>query len=88
MRSSPYNDGAWRKLSRRVRAEEPVCWADGCGEPSTSTDHIVPVLEAPELRLVRSNCRGACSKHNMGLVAPRYALMARISRAPAEVRAW
>ncbi len=83
-----YEQDAWRKLSRQVRLEEPICYEPGCGQPSTSADHIVPVLEWPAGGLRRDNVRGSCSKHNMGRVAPRYAQMAKISRRPAEVRPW
>ena len=81
-------DYAWQKLSRQVRAERPVCEVDGCMAPSTSTDHIVPLSEAPHLRLVRSNLRATCHLHNEGRVTRRRQLRARVLTSPAVVREW
>ena len=85
MTRNPY-DYAWSKLSKRVRIEEPFCYA--CGAPSTSADHIVPVSERPDLRLVRSNVRGSCAKHNEGRVSGRRDRISRILNSPATVREW
>ena len=54
---------AVRKLARRVLREEPLCRscrADGRVERARLVDHIVPVRQAPELRLVRSNLQPLC----------------------------
>ncbi len=34
------------------------------GDPATEVDHIIPVSEVPELRLVLSNLRAACKPCN------------------------
>lgn len=57
-----YNTREWKRLSQRVRAEQPYCYA--CNQPSTSTDHIVPLDEGGTN--ARSNLRGSCSLHNQG----------------------
>lgn len=61
-KGDPRGTMEWRRLRDQVVAEEPVCWLrlDGCTYWSTTGDHIVPVVERPELALVRSNVRGAC----------------------------
>lgn len=32
----------WRQLRKMILARDPVCQAEGCGEPSTDVDHIKP----------------------------------------------
>src|SRR4051812_19031318 len=54
----------WRKLRARVLAEEPGCYIDGCGWPSTQVDHVIPLQMRPDLAHVRSNLRGICASHN------------------------
>lgn len=81
-------DYAWTQLSKRVRLEEPTCYAPGCGAPSTSADHIVPVSEAPWLRLERSNIRGSCATHNMGRVTGRRKLKEQVVRSTTQRREW
>jgi 5-methylcytosine-specific restriction endonuclease McrA len=56
----------WRRLRARVVAEEPICWLrlPGCTVRSTTADHIIPISVRPDLRMVRSNLRGACSHCN------------------------
>ena len=82
-------DYAWSKLSKLVLARANWrCYKPGCNRRATSTDHIVPVLDWPEGRLMESNCRASCSLHNMGLVMPKLAAMARINRNPQPRRAW
>ena len=59
----PRSTNAWRKLSKQVVREEPVCWLRFpgiCTGASTTGDHVKPVLTHPELALIRSNVRGAC----------------------------
>jgi len=61
-----YN-GAWRRLRILVKAEEPLCREClklGLVEATTEIDHILPVRTHPELRLVRSNLAGLCSRHH------------------------
>lgn len=57
---------AWRRLAKQVIREEPVCWLQlpGCTKISTTADHIIPLIIAPQLALMRSNCRGACKRCN------------------------
>ena len=56
-------DADWRRLRQQVLAEEPHC--QFCREQGRITgardiDHIIPVREKPDLRLVRSNLRALC----------------------------
>lgn len=55
-----YDSRAWRRLSARVLAEEPICqgwpYGSGCGKPTTIVDHIV-ALQDGGARMERSNCR-------------------------------
>lgn len=62
----PRGTQAWRRLAKQAAVEEPLCWLglEGCAHLSTTGDHVVPVVEAPELALVRSNVRGACRPCN------------------------
>src|SRR4051794_10040219 len=62
----PRSTQAWRKLAKQVAREEPVCWLqfEGCTGASTTGDHVIPVVVRPDLALVRSNVRGACSACN------------------------
>lgn len=62
----PRSTQAWRKLAKQVAREEPVCWLqlDGCTGASTTGDHVIPVVDRPDLALVRSNVHGACSPCN------------------------
>lgn len=61
-------DRTWRKLRLLVLAEEPLCrfcLEEGRVRASEHVDHIIPLRERPDLRLVRSNLRGLCeSCHN------------------------
>lgn len=63
----PRETRAWRKLRDQVVAEEPSCQLrlPGCLGSSQTADHIVPVVQRPDLALVRSNLRGACHPCNM-----------------------
>jgi len=60
-------DGTWDRLRLIVLAEEPICGecqAEGFIVPSTEVDHIIPIAQRPELRLVRSNLQGLCKPHH------------------------
>ena len=35
-------DRKWRALRKVILARDPFCKAEGCNEPSTDVDHIVP----------------------------------------------
>jgi len=65
---------AWRTLRARVLAEESACAI--CGREldmslprahprAPQVDHIIPVSVAPELVMVRSNCRAVCRACNL-----------------------
>jgi 5-methylcytosine-specific restriction endonuclease McrA len=64
------------------------CYKPGCTTRATTADHIVPVSEAPHLRLDPDNMRASCLEHNVGRVSGRMAAMARINRMTAPVREW
>ena len=57
---------AWKRLAKQVCTEEPVCWLRlaGCTTRSTTGDHVIPMAARPDLALIRSNVRGACSPCN------------------------
>ena len=83
---TPY-DHHWRRLAKLVRAEAGGR-CEVCGAPASSADHVVPVSERPDLRLVRSNVRATCARHNMGRVSGRLARMAQINRDARVRREW
>lgn len=62
----PRSTRAWRQLVTRVVAEEPHCWLqlEGCTGVSTTGDHVIPVVDRPDLALDRTNIRGACRPCN------------------------
>lgn len=43
-----------------------MCWLqfEGCTRVSTTGDHVIPVVDRPDLALVRSNVHGACESCN------------------------
>ncbi len=60
-------DGTWQHLRLIVLAERPLCGeceALGWLEPAIEVDHIIPISQRPELRLVRSNLQGLCRTHH------------------------
>jgi 5-methylcytosine-specific restriction endonuclease McrA len=78
--TDPRHTHPYRALVRQVRREEGACWLCGqqidralpYRDPTTrrvnplswTLDHVVPVDEAPQLALVRSNCRAAHHRCN------------------------
>ena len=57
-------DGAWKRLSERVRIEQPLC--EVCLESDTVTaatevHHKIEIEQAPWLRLERSNLMSLCN---------------------------
>jgi 5-methylcytosine-specific restriction protein A len=61
-RSKDY-DNKWRVLSERLRALRPICedcLAQGRHDPATEVHHIIPVTQAPKLRLEQSNLVCLC----------------------------
>jgi hypothetical protein len=59
-----YRTPEWKRLRDRVIYEEPVCYIEGCSNPSREADHIEPVHKREDLALVRSNVRGICREHH------------------------
>ena len=64
-------DNDWQKLAKRYRrsvkglCEE--CAREGFVHPSDVVDHMIPVIDAPELRLQWSNLDALCHKHHNGI---------------------
>jgi 5-methylcytosine-specific restriction enzyme A len=61
-RRADLHSAAWTELSRRIRAERPVCEIPGCSNPSASVDHVVPVHLGGTDDL--SNLRALCHPHH------------------------
>jgi len=60
-------DNTWRRLSESVRREQPLCpdcEAEDMVMPSTEVHHIVSIVMAPQLRLVRENLVALCRRHH------------------------
>jgi 5-methylcytosine-specific restriction enzyme A len=60
-------DAHWRRLRALYLQRNPlcvVCESDGRCTPATVVDHIKPIAEEPELRLVESNLRSLCKHHH------------------------
>ncbi|MCV7223156.1 HNH endonuclease [Mycolicibacterium elephantis] len=56
-------DYRWQKLSQQARQKQP--WCALCGSTNQlQADHIVPVSEAPEIRLEPLNVRVLCADCN------------------------
>ena len=56
-------DAAWRALRAAKLAADPLCWwclAEGILTPANTVDHIVPIADRPDLRLVWGNLRSGC----------------------------
>jgi 5-methylcytosine-specific restriction endonuclease McrA len=62
----PRSTWAWRRLRDQVVREDPWCWLrlDVCTGRSQTADHLVPVIDRPDLALERTNLRGACHACN------------------------
>jgi 5-methylcytosine-specific restriction enzyme A len=62
-------DAQWHKLRRAFLAEHPYCECDTCKgqdgrELSQVVDHIHPIEDRPELRLVWDNLRAMSKRHH------------------------
>jgi 5-methylcytosine-specific restriction endonuclease McrA len=57
-------DYAWNKLSKHLREQQPYCSIQGCTNKDLTVDHIIPLGDAPHLRLEPSNLRVLCRSHN------------------------
>lgn len=56
-------DSKWKRLSRMVRKEIPVCvpcWNDGDARPADACHHIVKVKDAPHMKHDRDNVLPVC----------------------------
>jgi 5-methylcytosine-specific restriction protein A len=56
-------DSAWRRLREAKLKADPLCWwcqSLGRLTAANTVDHIVPISERPDLRLVWSNLRSGC----------------------------
>lgn len=48
---------------RRILARDPICrWREGCTQPATIADHIIPVAEGGSDD--ESNGQGLCAEHH------------------------
>lgn len=83
--SDPRKTRAWKALRLQVIREEPACWLrlPKCTGVSTTADHIIPVVERPDLALLRSNLRGACGPCNYSRSAKPIETLDTPLRAPA-----
>jgi 5-methylcytosine-specific restriction endonuclease McrA len=63
-------DHTWRVLSERKRKDDPLCemcLKQGKAEASTEVHHIVPIDEAPWLRLEWNNLMSVCNECHKGI---------------------
>lgn len=60
-------DAVWRKLRKVYLIKNPLCVfceEEGKLTPATVVDHIVPIAQAPVLRLDPKNLRSLCKPHH------------------------
>ena len=50
--------GRWNRLSKLVRARDPICTMQGCERPSEHADHIIPKSRGGQDTM--ENLRGLC----------------------------
>jgi 5-methylcytosine-specific restriction endonuclease McrA len=58
-------DNQWRLLSERKRKHDPMCeecTRSGGTRPASEVHHVVPICDAPHLRLVWSNLMSVCGE--------------------------
>jgi 5-methylcytosine-specific restriction endonuclease McrA len=70
-------DGEWKKLSVRVRTEQPLCELCLAGEiitAATEVHHRVSIEDAPWLRLERSNLVSLCNGCHKAIHAGKVSL--------------
>gem|GEM_PF-7072769 len=61
--SAHWNNTRWKNLSARLRRMSPFC--EICGSKTMlEVDHILPIVEFPELVYFVENLRVLCRKHN------------------------
>lgn len=69
-------DAAWRKVRDAHLQAEPCCRFcrdDGIIRAADMVDHIEPITDRPDLRLVDSNLRSLCNPHHVSLTARQVA---------------
>lgn len=62
-------DGEWQKLQKWYRKEHPFCEEcerRGYLEPMVYVDHMVPIADAPERRLDKTNLQSLCASCHQG----------------------
>jgi 5-methylcytosine-specific restriction endonuclease McrA len=57
-------DYQWNKLSKYLRQQQPYCSIPGCNNKDLTVDHIIPLSDAPHLRLEVTNLKVLCRMHN------------------------
>ena len=57
-------DYSWKKLSKQLREQQPFCSITGCTSQDLTVDHIIPLSDAPWLRLEITNLKVLCRMHN------------------------
>lgn len=61
--SAHWNNTRWKRLSARLRSASPFC--EVCGSTKVlEVDHILPIVEFPELVYFTENLRVLCRTHN------------------------
>lgn len=61
--SAHWNNARWKNLSKRLRAAQPFC--DICaGTAHLQVDHLLPVVDFPELTYQTANLRVLCRTCN------------------------
>lgn len=61
--SAHWNNARWKNLSRRLRQQSPFC--ELCSSTSNlQVDHILPIVDYPELTYVAENLRVLCRTCN------------------------
>jgi 5-methylcytosine-specific restriction enzyme A len=60
-----YHRAHWRNLRMLVLHRDPICmWKEGCRQPSTDADHIVPHKGDWSLFCDLTNLQGLCAAHH------------------------
>ena len=59
-----YNSAPWRKLRTLKRQLTPFCEVSGCAAPAQQIDHIVRLVDRPDLALELANLRSLCASHH------------------------
>lgn len=57
-------DADWARLRNIYIKKHPICQWPGCRKPAGIVDHILPISERPDLRLVVDNLQSLCRSHH------------------------